>query len=275
MLMGLTNCITSRIGETDYVVDGITICGVCRKPKQYRLSTPLYGETGTIVPIMCDCEKQSLNREERFRRKEKFRHWLDEREVKSLQIGLDKCATFRRDDKSDQEATDICGRYVRNREKMLESNVGMIIYGPPRTGKSYHAQMIANALLAYCVPTLITSFPVLLSAMDRGFGNASVIANRLGDFDFLIIDDLGVERNTSLANERVFQVVDTRLRQKKPLIVTTNLSIHDMENAETIAHKRIYSRVLEMCSIPVHMENQRTKKTYEARSAEALALLYG
>ena len=70
----------------------------------------------------------------------------------------------------------------------------------------------------------------------------------IGRYDLLILDDLGVERNTSYAMEQMFQVVDRRYRSCKPLIVTTNLSLEQMKNAPDVEHSRIYGRILEYCA---------------------------
>ncbi len=45
-------------------------------------------------------------------------------------------------------------------------------------------------------------------------------------------------------------MIDRRVRSKKPLIVTTNLSIGELKNAKTDAERRIYDRILECC-VPV------------------------
>ena len=70
----------------------------------------------------------------------------------------------------------------------------------------------------------------------------------IGRYDLLILDDLGVERNTSYATEQMFQVVDRRYRSCKPLIVTTNLTLEQMKNPPDLEHSRIYGRILEHCA---------------------------
>ncbi len=67
-------------------------------------------------------------------------------------------------------------------------------------------------------------------------------------FELLIIDDLGIERNTEYALEQVYAVIDERYKSKKPLIITTNLTISQIRNAADVVHARIYSRVLELCT---------------------------
>ena len=73
--------------------------------------------------------------------------------------------------------------------------------------------------------------------------------NALAGYEFLIIDDLGVERNSEYALGIVFIVIDRRIRSGRPLIVTTNLPLKELKNETMLEKKRIYDRILEMCTI--------------------------
>ena len=70
----------------------------------------------------------------------------------------------------------------------------------------------------------------------------------LDDYSLLILDDLGVERNTEYALEQMFLVIDSRYRSRKPLIVTTNLKLEEIKNPSDLAHAKIYDRILERCA---------------------------
>ena len=59
-----------------------------------------------------------------------------------------------------------------------------------------------------------------------------------------------MERGTEYGLEQVFNVIDSRYRSGRPLIVTTNLTLDDLHNPEDTAHSRIYDRLLSMC-VPV------------------------
>ncbi len=48
-----------------------------------------------------------------------------------------------------------------------------------------------------------------------------------------------MERGTEYGLEQVFNVIDSRYRSGKPLIVTTNLTLDDLHNPEDTAHSRI------------------------------------
>jgi DNA replication protein DnaC len=54
-------------------------------------------------------------------------------------------------------------------------------------------------------------------------------------------------------------VVDSRYRSGRPLIVTTNLTLDNLQNPEDTAHARIYDRLLEMC-VPVRFTGGNFRK---------------
>ncbi|MCD8146765.1 MAG: ATP-binding protein, partial [Clostridiales bacterium] len=70
-------------------------------------------------------------------------------------------------------------------------------------------------------------------------------------------------------------VIDERYKSKKPLIITTNLTISQIRNVADVAHARIYSRVLELCT-PVQVRGT-DRRTEIGRDKQALVkdLLYG
>ena len=81
-----------------------------------------------------------------------------------------------------------------------------------------------------------------------------------------MIDDFGVERQTEYVSETVFNIIDTRLREGLPLIVTTNLTQTELKNPRTMTQRRIYDRIIEMCPIAITIEGA----TGRARKADKL-----
>lgn len=79
-------------------------------------------------------------------------------------------------------------------------------------------------------------------------------------YPLLIIDDLGIERNTEYALEQVYAVIDERYKAGLPVIITTNLTMDELRRPADVAHARIYSRVLEMCTpVQITGEDRRQK----------------
>ena len=83
----------------------------------------------------------------------------------------------------------------------------------------------------------------LLTRERGGFG-------KLCSYQLLILDDFGMERDTSFALETVYDVIDGRYLSGKPLIVTTNLTLDELKKPQDVDHQRIYDRVLAM-TVPI------------------------
>ena len=136
-------------------------------------------------------------------------------------------------------------------QDMKQKNVGYFLMGPVGTGKSFFAGCIANALMEQCVAVMMTNFSRILNELTMRYADKNEIIAHFVEYPLLIIDDLGVERNSEFALEMIYNIVDRRYCTKLPLIVTTNLSFEEMTSASLdTEHQRIYSRIMEMC-VPV------------------------
>ena len=108
----------------------------------------------------------------------------------------------------------------------------------------------------------MTSFPKLLNALGGIYsGEKNEYLKGLNRYQLLIIDDLGVERDTPYVLETVYLVIDERYKSGKPFIITTNLSLEKLQNPADLEHGRIYDRIMERC-VPVAFsgKNYRTGK---------------
>ena len=91
--------------------------------------------------------------------------------------------------------------------------------------------------------------------------------------NLLILDDLGAERQSDFALEQVFNVVDSRYKSGKPVIITTNLSLQELKNPSDIKYKRIYDRILEMC-VPLQFKGESKRKEKSQAKLNVLKELF-
>ena len=142
--------------------------------------------------------------------------------------------------------------------------------GPVGTGKTFFAGCIANALIDRCIPVLMIEIPDFLSELaGMPPSERNQFIESFNEYSLLILDDLGVERNSEYAAEQVFRLVDSRYRSKKPLFVTTNLTLDEMKKPADLAHERIFGRILENCS-PLLMNGPNLR---EQKAAENLKMV--
>jgi DNA replication protein DnaC len=90
-------------------------------------------------------------------------------------------------------------------------------------------------------------------------GEVNRYFDRFASYSLLVLDDLGVTRDTEYMTEQIYKLVDERYKSAKPMIVTTNVTPEQMKSAKSIEWRRIYDRVLEMC-LPVKVDGQSIRK---------------
>lgn len=155
-------------------------------------------------------------------------------------------------------------RYVAHWEEMREQDLGLLFWGRPGNGKTFAAGCIANALLEsedlHAPSVRMTTFGTILNqlpgmtAQDKEW-----YLDGFRTCDLLILDDFGMERRTEYAQEQVFNIIDGRYVSRKPLIVTTNLSLNELKHPEGLVQQRIFDRVLEMC-VPVCFDGESLRR---------------
>lgn len=260
----------------DYVdEDGFLCCGKCHDRKQMDVTLPTGlspGEDGKTIRVgrLCKCGQEKAERERQERERREFETRMERLRRDGITDPAYLKHTFAQDDQRNPKISDVCRKYVDNWAEMKAQNIGILFYGDVGTGKSFLACAIANALLERLVSVSVTNFPRILNSLQGSFDDErQKRIDRLQHYSLLVIDDLGVERDTSYSVEQVYNVVDTRARSGKPVIITTNLSMKDLENPPSLAYKRIYDRVLEMCPIRLKMvgESRRASNASDRRDA--------
>lgn len=228
--------------------DGLIYCRKCHTPVQCRIT---FEGRERIMPCICKCQKEE--REQQEQRMKEEEQLLYVRRLKAAGIQERHLQDWTFASATDTPSVQMAKRYTENWKKVKAENLGLLLWGDIGTGKSFLAACIANELLEKGVPVLMTNFSKILNQMGAMYSDERYryIAS-FNRFSLLIIDDLGIERNTEYALEQVYAVVDERYKAGLPLIITTNLAISQLRNPEDVAHARIYSRVLEMCT-PVHV----------------------
>lgn len=251
--------------------DGLLYCGKCHTPKQTRLPfNPLTGDKEpTIVRAACQCQREADEEAERRAVRERFRNDMARRREDGLSCPDGLRFTFAQDDRQQPKVSDACQRYVECWEEMKANNIGVLFYGSVGTGKSFLASCIGNGLLDRRVPVAATNFPRLLNLL-QGTYEKQALLDRLSIYKLLIVDDLGVERDSAYAEEQIFNIIDARSTSELPVIVTTNLTMEELEHPTSMQYKRIYDRVLEMCPIRLKLVGESRRRA-NASEREQLA----
>ncbi len=222
-----------------YGDDGLLICWLCGTHRECRME--FFGEL-QIVPCACKCRDEAYTKAEQERKEEQRRLRIQRMRVEGIQDDSLRGVSFA--DADDSDTMQKCKAFVEHWADIYRENTGLLMTGPVGTGKTFAAACIANALIERGVPVLMTSFPVILGTSKYDLND---VIRQAQEYDLIIVDDLGAERDTDYSLEIMFQFVDARYRSGKPMIVTTNLSPQEMRKTTSLALSRIYDRVLEMC----------------------------
>ncbi|MDO5047681.1 MAG: ATP-binding protein, partial [Anaerococcus sp.] len=148
------------------------------------------------------------------------------------------------------QAYKVAYNYAKSFEQMRKDNVGLLLYGDVGSGKTYLACSIANELIEkHQVRVKIRNLSQIINQIQKSSFkiDSNEIINNLSNIPLLILDDLGIERDTSYAREQVYNIINSRYLKGRPTIFTTNLSLGIIQNPNIdLEYQRIYSRILEM-----------------------------
>ena len=241
--------------DGDYVDEetGYLFCGKCHTRKEYKL--PM---NGRMVPVPCAHRKAEMEAEERRAQEQREMNVVLDLMQYSITDARFKESTFDRCviNRDNEKAVSIARKYVQQFDRMEERNAGLLFYGPPGTGKSFLAACVANALMEKRVPVLATS---IIKQTSAGTDTVAETSRKMRGARVLLLDDFGAERGTDFKLEQVFNIIDERYNIKKPLIITTNLSMQEMKEADDMRYRRIFERVRAMC-YPVKMDGESFRK---------------
>ena len=235
----------------DYFVDGLLYCGKCHEPKQCR---PLNGSE-MITNCLCRCGVRERERKE-DERKAAERERLRERCLPRTSMHKSRFETAEQVDHI-QKAR----KYIENWDRLGGSNrgTGLIFWGNVGTGKSFAAQCIANALIDRGKTVKYITAANLIEELTDAKTDYSAKTDTLCDVPLLIVDDIGAERDTAFAREKLCSAIDSRIESGKPLIVTTNYSMEDMKNCSDVTLQRIFDRLLGCC-VPIQVVGESRRK---------------
>lgn len=238
--------------DGDYVdEEGFICCGKCHTRRQTEIEIPatMGGKRKTKVWVNCKCKQEEMDRRKKLEDERRELMFIESLRSESLMDERLAGATFDSSEITTKNAKNmkLCRAYVKRFDEMMAKNQGLLFYGGVGTGKTHAAACIANALLEKRVPVVMTSFVKLLDAMQGFAEKDEQMIARLNRPKLLIIDDLGTERNSDYALEKVYNIIDSRYRAKKPVILTTNISMEEMKDTSDRRYMRIYDRIFEMC----------------------------
>ena len=262
------------LNDDEYIgPDGLIYCKKCNTKRQ---TDKLY--FGKHQPVMCQCQSEEYHREEERQRQLERQSVINKLKRASLLGEKYKDVTFSNCIKTSIEFEKIynrCKKYCEVSKEVLNRGIGIYLFGNKGTGKSHITACMANELMNNYHTVLYTNFSEISKYIRETFNKTSEteydFLERLSNIDFLFIDDFGTEIVTKnnqdiWLQEKVFEVINKRYNNNKPIIFTSNYSLRQLYEERGIADKTI-DRINEMCEIMKlegesyrkHLKEQREK----------------
>lgn len=251
-LQNTTNLLDTLKEDEEYIKDNIIYCKKCNTP---RMCMGL----NRMVRCICECQAQARDREIELSKQKEKQRIVDKIKRTSLLGEKYKDVSFATTDKTNEEFMKIfkrCNKYCEVAREVLERGIGIYLFGNKGTGKSHLTACMANELMDNYYSVLYTNFTEISKYIRGTFrGNESEhdFLERLTNIDFLFIDDFGTElvtkNNEDLwLQEKVFEVINKRYNNNKPIIFTSNYSLRQLIEERGLADKTI-DRINEMCEV--------------------------
>lgn len=143
---------------------------------------------------------------------------------------------------------DVCQSFV----KTFDTNFSnLLLLGETGVGKTFLSNCIAKELLdSYHSVIYLTAIELFKCFENSDFNKGEDVeyqdVSYFIDCDLLIIDDLGTESYNSYTISKLFYVINERILRRKSVIISTNLSMPQLENTYS---ERIFSRLISAYTI--------------------------
>lgn len=207
----------------------------------------------------CDCSekiaKHELEQREKELEKERIKNKI--KKYKDISVVDKKLSNANFKTAEQDKHIRLCQKYAEKFVKIGTAPQGLLLHGSVGTGKTFASACIANYLMDNGKTVLVMNLGLYLIKLKKEWDEAeSNVLEYVKQCDLLVIDDFGVEKISEFVIDKTFALIDTRYRAEKPLIITTNLSLEDIEDK---FGSRVADRLQEMC-YPLRVDGQSKRK---------------
>ena len=142
----------------------------------------------------------------------------------------------------------------------------LLFFGATGLGKTHLSLAIANEVIQKGFSVIYVSAPSLIQQYEQRMRSGSYDEDLLDmviDCDLLIIDDLGSEFTNQFTVPHIYNLINSRLLLGRPIIISTNLSMRELERQYTY---RLVSRLsgeaekLNFFGRDIRIEKKKMKK---------------
>ena len=147
--------------------------------------------------------------------------------------------------------------------------LGLMFTGPVGSGKTFLAAAIANELMEAQKQVLFLVVPDLLDELRATYKtdvNELDLLDTARTIPVLILDDLGAHNYTDWTRNRLYSIINYRMNDQLPTVITSNLSLEEMEDYLGV---RTTSRIIQSTRIfRLTVEKDIRHQIYQDREAK-------
>lgn len=153
------------------------------------------------------------------------------------------------------------------------AGLGLLLHGPNGSGKSHLAAMVGGAAINLGYTVRFTTFGDILKLVYDSIGSQdnSLTASlrKYTACELLILDDLGSESITEFAAGQLFALVNERMNNRRPTVITTNIDpnlLGDTLAGDSLQAKRLSERIVSV-SLVTSVDSSRSHRLTNRNAA--------
>lgn len=231
-----------------------------------RLSTSLRGWLWSGCPT-CKSEREEAEESERKRMAAESKRKAIEQALKSSQMPrrfIDRTfENFEAETTEQEAARGVCRGFAIDFDAHMKTGRSLILSGKPGTGKSHLSAAVMHSVLADGWNAhYVTCMDMIRSVRgtwrkDSERGEEEVLRSLGEKIDLLVIDEVGVQYGTDGEQNIIFDILDRRYREMRPVILITNTS---RDAFRQFVGDRVFDRLREVATwVPFSWESHRPK----------------
>ncbi|CDF59001.1 ATP-binding protein [Thermobrachium celere] len=224
---------TELLSRYGYPIDYMEIKYKCKKCK----------DTGYINNKYCSCFRQKLIN--KYYQQSNLNEILRTENFDTFNFEYYSSRPYENEELSPRDNIERIYAYAVNYTKNFDKiNESLFFYGSSGLGKTFLSNCIAKELLDKGKVVIYQTAANLMDIIRRCRFEENSNYNELNELlecDFLIIDDLGTEPVTPYSYSELFNIINTRILNKKKMLISTNFQLNDIIQNYP---ERITSRIL-------------------------------
>jgi len=134
---------------------------------------------------------------------------------------------------TDNDVLETSIKYLNNHQGFVDEGMGIVMCGPPGTGKTMLTTLITKELVKLGYDVMFMLFADLTSAYTKGWKDLEArerFENDIVRADVLVLDDVGKEITSTVSTGTFDVVLRNRNHSNRPTFFTSNLTQRELEN---------------------------------------------